>query len=96
MQKIDDKIFIVSTIVLAAASIGLGIYGIVSPPPGEVHPSVLQLIDKMWRFLAIIELYLLIRKGRGFKYSIGKLNVEATPDDKKDEEGTPNEDNTNK
>jgi hypothetical protein len=76
--SVGDVIYFACFIV----SIGLLIYGAITPPPAEIHPSILKAVGLMGLFSTIIKIGDWIKLGIDIKLKKGDFEIEV--DNKED------------
>ena len=77
------KVALIITTVLA---FGLLIFGALTPPPGEIHPSILKAVGEMFGFAALwIVAHALFEENTDVHIKHGNTSIDITNDNDDDE-----------
>lgn len=90
MKKLKDKIKNASAgdviyFSCFLVSIGLLIYSAITPPPGEIHPSILRGVAIMGVFSTVSKIGDWIKLGVDVKLKKGEFELEVDSNEQKDE-----------
>ena len=78
------KVALIITTVLA---FGLLIFGALTPPPGEIHSSILKAVGEMAVFASLwIIAHALFEDNRDVHFKHGNTSIDITDDDKENAE----------
>lgn len=80
------KIAVILTTTLA---FGLLFFGAITPPPGEIHPSILKAVGEMFGFAALwIIAHALFEDKKDVHLKHGNTSIDITDDEEEENENT--------